>query len=41
MDDNLIDAIKTTLEQQRKNNQASFSFVDDALKNAMLPITIQ
>lgn len=33
--------IKKALDKKQQQNKASFSFVDDALKAAMLPITIQ
>ena len=37
----LTDEINAALEKQRKDKKPSFSFVDDALKNAGLNITVQ
>jgi len=40
-DDLVIADIKKALDEKQQQNKPSFSFVDDALKAAMLPITIQ
>ena len=40
-DDLIVTQINEELEKKQDQNKPSFSFVDDALKHAMLPITIQ
>jgi hypothetical protein len=40
-DDVLMGEIKEALEKQEAAVKPSFSIVDDALKNAMLPVTVQ
>ena len=37
----LINEISEAIDRKTKDSKHSFSFVDDALKNAMLPITVQ
>lgn len=40
-DDEIVTQIKAALQKRQEANKPSFSFVDDALKAAALPITIQ
>ncbi|MGG9963711.1 hypothetical protein [Ferruginibacter sp. SUN106] len=40
-DDVITEQIKTALQKRDATSKPSFSFVDDALKTAALPITIQ
>ena len=40
-DDILVNEITVALKIQRRKNKPSFSFTDDGLKNARLPIIVQ
>lgn len=40
-DSTITAVVREALNSQVKQNKVSYSFVDDALKNAMLPITLQ
>ena len=40
-DDTLVNEIAVALEIQHRKNKPSFSFTDDGLKNARLPIIVQ